>query len=191
MEPRNTGENHRADASSQETLDEQTIIRGRKRRRQEDMETGELNIVPYLDIVTNLVMFLLQATTTAVSLGEIATKLPATGAGGAPEPPKPDEKPPLRLTVVLGEKGYTIAGAENVLAGGGGDGPTLPKINNEYDYLGLTKIMVNVKKAFPKETQAFIVPEDPVQYGALVSTMDAMRENGPDLLFPDVMFAGF
>ena len=190
MEPRNTGETHRADASSQETLEEQKIIRGRKRRRQEDMETGELNIVPYLDIVTNLVMFLLQATTTAVSLGEIATKLPATGAG-AGEPPPPNEKPPLRLTVVLSDKGFTVAGAEAVLPGGGGDGPTLPKINNEYDYVGLTKLLVNVKKAFPNETNAFIVPEDPVQYGALVGTMDAMRENGPDLLFPDVMFAGF
>ncbi|MEW5853291.1 MAG: biopolymer transporter ExbD [Myxococcota bacterium] len=195
MEPRITGETPRPEAKGQEALDEQNLIRGRRRRREnEEMETGELNIVPYLDIVTNLVMFLLQVTSVAVSLGEIQTRLPATGGGTEMvQEEKPPEKPPLRLTVVIGERGYTVAGAEAVLPGTGdaNAGPTLPKINNEFDYAGLTKLMVQVKKAFPQERQAFIVPEDQVAYGALVSTMDAMRENGPDLLFPDVMFAGF
>jgi biopolymer transport protein TolR len=195
MEPRNTGENQAAAPhSAQDALEEQRLIRGRRTRKAHapEMDVGELNIIPYLDIVTNLVMFLLQATATAVALGEIATKLPPTGAGASADPPPPDEKPPLRLTIVLGEKGYTVAGAEAVLpASGAGDGPTLPKVNNEYDYQGLTKLLVNVKKAFPKETQAFVVPEDQATYGAIVATMDAMRENGPDLLFPDVMFAGF
>ncbi|MBI5497058.1 MAG: biopolymer transporter ExbD [Deltaproteobacteria bacterium] len=197
MEPRTTGETPRVE-SGQEALDAENLIRGRRTRKAHppEMEVGELNIVPYLDIVTNLVMFLLQASATAVALGEIATKLPATGGGptGDTTPPPPDQKPPLRLTIVIGEKGYTVAGAEAVLQGAGGgtaEGPTLGKVNNEYDFIGLTKLLVNVKKAFPKETQAFVVPEDQVTYGSIVSTMDAMRENGPDLLFPDVMFAGF
>jgi len=196
VEPRNTGETQRPE-TGQEALEEQNLIRGRKRRRREDhMEAGELNIVPYLDIVTNLVMFLLQVTTSAVALGEIQSRLPVMDSAGPsqPEPPKKDEKPPLKLTVVIGEKGFTIAGAEAVLpstAAGAEAGPTLPKINNEYDYVGLTKLLVNIKKAFPEEKNAFIVPEDRVQYQHLVSTMDAMRENGPDPLFPDVMFAGF
>lgn len=192
MEPRNTGESARQEATGQAALDEQTLIRGRRRRRELTLETGELNIIPYLDIVTNLVMFLLQATSTAVALGEIATKLPSTNEGGPGPPPevKP-EKPPLRLTIVIGEGGFTVAGAEAVLSGSGGEGPTLPRLaNNEYDYVGLTRLLVNVKKQYPKETQAFLVPEDLVTYAVVVHTMDSMRENGPDLLFPDVMFAG-
>jgi biopolymer transport protein ExbD len=196
MEPRNTGETVKPEAKGQDALDEQNLIRGRRRRHQEDHGTGELNIIPYLDIVTNLVMFLLQATAVSVALGEVTTKLPATGgaAAGADTPPPPqDEKPPLRLTVVIGETGFTVAGAEAVLAGTGeGGGPTIPRLpTNKYDFTELTKLMVKIKKAFPKETQAFVVPEDQVRYGDLVETMDAMRENGPDVLFPDVMFAGF
>jgi biopolymer transport protein ExbD len=192
MQPRTTGEIPKTEGH--EALEEQKLIRGRKRRRQEEMEGGELNIVPYLDIVTNLVMFLLQATATAVTLGEVVSKLPPTG-GGADVQEQPDEKKekPLRLTIVIGEKGYTVAGAEAVLPGTDNkEGPTIPKgANNEHDYNALTRLLVTVKKAFPKETQAFVVPEDVVQYGDIVATMDAMRENGPDLLFPDVMFAGF
>lgn len=191
MEPRNTGETPRPQAQGQEALEEQNLIRGRRRRRSEPhMEAGELNIVPYLDIVTNLVMFLLQASVTSVSLGEITTKLPSMGEGAGDPPPQQEEKPPLRLTIVMGERGYTVAGAEAVLTQGATEGPTLPKLNNDYDFLGLTKLLVNVKKQFPKETQVFLVPEDTVTYAQVVATMDAMRENGPDLLFPDVMFAG-
>lgn len=195
MEPRNIADSPRPEASGQEALDEQNLIRGRKRRHQEEMATGELNIIPYLDIVTNLVMFLLNASAMSVTLGEISSKLPATGADAAdnPQPPDdPNKQKELRLTVVLGETGYTVAGAEAVLTTGGTEGgPTIAKVNNKYDFLELTKLMVKIKKAFPQETKAFMVPEDQVTYGDLVSTMDAMRENGPDILFPDVMFAGF
>lgn len=195
MEPRNSGETPRPDATGQGALDEQNLIRGRRRRHQEEHGTGELNIIPYLDIVTNLVMFLLQASAMAVSLGEISSKLPTMGGADPttdPQPPPTDKEKELRLTVVLGETGFTVAGAEAVLAGGGeGGGPTIPKVNNKYDYTELTKLMVKIKKAFPQETKALVVPEDQVVYGDLVATMDAMRENGPDMLFPDVMFAGF
>ena len=52
----------------------------------ESSEDGELNIVPYLDILINLIMFLLVAQATLVSLGLIDVTAPTySPAGGDPE----------------------------------------------------------------------------------------------------------
>ena len=45
-------------------------------------EGGELNLVPYLDIVTNVIMFMLATTTFAAALGDINVSSPTTSAGG-------------------------------------------------------------------------------------------------------------
>jgi len=79
-------------------------------RRREDqieddeLESGEINLIPYLDIVTNLMLFLLASITANILFGQINTQLPDPGA---PQPtnvtdpnPKPDEKP-LQLAVAV------------------------------------------------------------------------------------------
>ena len=42
----------------------------------EEMEAGELNLVPYLDIVTNVMLFLLATVTSGLILGNINSALP-------------------------------------------------------------------------------------------------------------------
>ena len=43
---------------------------------QEEIEGGELNLIPYLDIVTNLMLFLLARSSAGLILGQINTTLP-------------------------------------------------------------------------------------------------------------------
>lgn len=69
----------------------------------EEMESGEINLVPYLDIVTNLMLFILSTVAATVVLGQINVLIPD---GGAPSQgataPKPEVKPEeqdLRLFV--------------------------------------------------------------------------------------------
>ena len=50
---------------------------------QEELEGGEINLIPYLDIVTNLMLFLLASISAGLVLGQINTTLPDRG-------PKPD-----------------------------------------------------------------------------------------------------
>ena len=73
--------------------------RGAARRREdaieaEEMESGEINLVPYLDIVTNLMLFILSTVAATVVLGQINVLIPD---GGAPSQgataPKPEVKP--------------------------------------------------------------------------------------------------
>src|SRR3954471_9273581 len=79
-------------------------------------EGGELNLVPYLDIVTNVIMFMLATTTFAAALGNINASSPTTSAAATAAPSEPQEpKDDLNLTVSISEKGFTIAASGAVL----------------------------------------------------------------------------
>src|SRR5215831_3347839 len=75
-------------------------------------EGGELNLVPYLDIVTNVIMFMLATTTFAAALGDINVSSPTTSNAVAAQTEPKNE---LNLTVSVSEKGFTIAAAGAVL----------------------------------------------------------------------------
>src|SRR5215208_6978033 len=79
-------------------------------------EAGELNLVPYMDIVTNIIIFLLASVVNQVALGNVNVSVPtiSSGAGASPED-TPPEKLPLNLTVSVGATGFTVAGAGAVL----------------------------------------------------------------------------
>ena len=50
-------------------------------------EGGELNLVPYLDIVTNVIMFLLATTTVAAALADVNVSSPTTASAAASSSP--------------------------------------------------------------------------------------------------------
>jgi biopolymer transport protein ExbD len=83
-------------------------LRNAVRRREdqiehEEMESGELNLVPYLDIVTNLMLVFLSAVSSGIIFSQINTMLPDSSSAPAPSADiKPNEKPedqPLKLVV--------------------------------------------------------------------------------------------
>jgi biopolymer transport protein ExbD len=165
----------------------------RKLRPREGEETGELNIVPYLDIMMNLIMFMLLSMTGLVSFGVLNVSAPKYSAGAAAAS-SPDEanKPKLLLTVLISEKGFFVAGSGGVLPGDTGqassDGaPTIPRLaSGEYDYAALTAKMVEIKKAFPEESKIILGADAKISYEILVKTMDHCREHGGQMLFFDV-----
>jgi biopolymer transport protein TolR len=150
-------------------------------------EAGELNLVPYMDIVTNIIIFLLASMINQVSLANINVSVPSISGGGASaEDTPPPEKPPLNLTVSVGASGFTIAASGGVL-------PIVPKLpNGQYDYKTLTTKLKEIKSAPDNatETKANFSADANVSYDVVVATLDAMRttEEGK-VLFPDIAFA--
>ena len=55
----------------------------RKIRPKEDEESGELNIIPYLDILMNLIIFILLSMTGLATFGILNVNAPNYGAGAA------------------------------------------------------------------------------------------------------------
>src|SRR5688572_26782431 len=159
----------------------------RKLKPRED-EVGELNIVPYLDILMNLIIFLLMSITGLAAFGILNVNAPNYGGPSASASDNPD-KPQLVLSVLVSKKGFFIAGAGGVLGQAGGEGaapangtegaPTIPVLGDgSYDFTALTDHMKLVKahEDFQAQTKVIIGAEGDIAYEHLIGTMDAIRE---------------
>jgi biopolymer transport protein ExbD len=149
-------------------------------------EAGELNLVPYMDIVTNIIIFLLASVVNQVALGNINVSSPTISQGGAASDETPPPKPPLNLTISVGASGFTVAASGGVL-------PIVPKkANGQYDYPALTAKLREIKSNPDNadETKANFSADANIPYDVVIATLDAMRQaDDGKLLFPDVNFA--
>jgi biopolymer transport protein TolR len=167
----------------------------RKLRTRDREDGGELNIVPYLDILMNLIMFMLLSITGLSAFGILNVSAPNYG-GPSTQITEEGDKPKLLLTVLISKKGFYVAATGGVLGQqqaqpNPGEAPPsiAKKADGTYDYTALTESMVNVKKEFPTESKVIVGAEGDIPYEVLVQTMDAIRETpGRDrkLLFTDV-----
>lgn len=186
-------------------------IRSKMRKMREDfedeeMENGELNLVPYLDIVTNVIMFLMMTTTFAAALADINVSAPTTAsAGAAAQNPEQQPKQDLNLTVSISDKGVTIACSGGLIFEGcqispagdfvncapGNKLPSIPKVKGEHDYPALTKKMREIKAIAiaADETKVIVNANPEITYETVVAVMDAIRADGTKTLFPDVLLA--
>jgi biopolymer transport protein TolR len=155
-----------------------------------DEEGGELNIVPFLDIIVNILIFVL-ATVAVTFTATIETQPPASGGSGV----RPQESKALNLTVLIVNEGFSIkAAGGNVAVGCEGLGPgiAIPFKSGKYDYDGLTVCGTKLKQSssdFADETQVYISANPGTDYQTLISTIDALRTTPQgDTLFTDVNF---
>ena len=162
----------------------------RKLKPREEEELGELNIVPYLDILMNLIIFMLLSINGLTAFGILNVSAPSYGGPStsvAPQEENP-EQPRLTLSVLISKKGHFV-NSENAILGQDG-APTIPLLpDGAYDYAALNAQMVKIKAAFPSETKVIVAADAEVPYEALIQTMDALRETqdrSRRLLFPDV-----
>jgi biopolymer transport protein ExbD len=98
------------------------IKRREENLEQEEIEGGEINLIPYLDIVTNLMLFLLASVSAGIILGQINTTLPdrAPPAAAQATPPATDpNEQPLQLVVSVQRDQivlWSLGGVEGTLA---------------------------------------------------------------------------
>jgi biopolymer transport protein TolR len=168
-----------------------SLIRRKAKATDHDpSEEGEINLVAYLDIVTNIIMFLLITVTTVMATVDINVSSPRLGGGGgAGDEPQPNE---LNLTITVTSSGFIVAGSGGVLTQGcdrTGPPPTVPRTGPEWDYDGLTRCVQRIKTEFPNETRAIVAANPEIKYEIVVRTMDAIRGAPPSLLFTDIMMS--
>lgn len=156
-----------------------------------DEEGGELNIVPFLDIIVNILIFVL-ATVAVTFTATIDTTPPASGGSGVR---KDIESKALNLTVLIVNEGFSIkAAGGNVAPGCQGPGPgiAIGMRGSQYDYAALTDCAKRLKAASPDfadETQVSISANPGTDYQTVISTIDALRSTREgDALFTDVNF---
>ena len=157
------------------------LLRRALRARSEAPPTGELNIVPFLDIITNLVLFLLATSAAVLTVAEVRAELPGFGPGPAQV---------LRLSVTLTDRGANMATRET--HNGPDCAPTTLEVPTAavsaggYDFAALTTCARRMHDAFPAETTVVLSADPRVPYRDFVGAMDALRADGDVIMFPDV-----
>jgi biopolymer transport protein ExbD len=142
---------------------------------------NDLNIVPMIDMMVILVFFLL-FTAVFSNTQILELNLPAPNSS-VPELPKG-----LNLEVIVRQNTIEVADR------GTGVLKSLPKVNGEYDYPGLSSFLQDVKAKYPTVLAASVLLEQDIPYDVLVQTMDNTRVwlnlEGVGLqkveLFPDI-----
>jgi biopolymer transport protein TolR len=169
----------------------------RRRTRVHDPDpsevAGELNIIPFLDIVVNLIMFLLATSEAVLAIVQIEAQLPQLSAGGRSASAAPQE-PGLNLNVTLTDGGIIVTGSGGKLAPGcqevsSGRVMTIPKKGNDYDWAALKDCAVKVKAKFSDEKDVIVGADPLIQYEYVVAAMDALRGDAKQVLFPKVLLS--
>ncbi len=153
-----------------------------RRGGRRNVDTAELNITAFMNLMVILVPFLL-ITAVFSRLAILELNLP----GSSPEPAKPQELV-FQLEVIVRE-GRIEVGDRNIGALG-----VYPNTADGYDYEALSAKLSAIKKSYPDKTDASILLESNIAYDTLVQVMDRVRIEERvegqrilrDDLFPDI-----
>ena len=138
------------------------MIRSRRGGRH-NIETAELNITAFMNLMVILVPFLLM-TAVFSRLAILELNLP----GSSTEPADPQELT-FQLEVTVRETRIEV-GDRNLGALG-----IYPNADGGYDYEALSKKLSEIKDSYPDKTDASILLESDIPYDTLVQVMDRVR----------------
>jgi biopolymer transport protein TolR len=154
-------------------------------------EAGELNVVPYLDIITNIMMFVL-ASVSVSFIASIDTTPPSIGGKGVRADNVATKA--LNLSAFITNEGISLkTSSGNIAPGcdGIGAGLTVVKKGEDYNYASLTDCARKLKGArpeFKEENQVTITANPGIEYKTIIDVMDSLRSDGTEELFPEVHF---
>lgn len=155
---------------------------------EEEEEEGadELNLTPYLDMITTLVIFfvftfqiVIEFRLIDVMPPEISSK-PASSSSAEAE---------VRPTLFITETGYLLsADGKNPDGSAVAARVVLEKKDGAYDTAGLREKASQLKGEYGMGTSIVLVAHGKVEYKDVIGAMDAVRQTDKGLLFPDVVF---
>ncbi len=152
----------------------------------------ELNLVPYLDMMTVLVLFLLVTITSFLSFTMLNASIPQLAPDSDKAVAQAQKKAQLLLMVRVTKAGYVVD--PNVQGGESMKQISIPKTPDKaFNFADLTNAVASVKSRFSDETRVLIIAEPNIVYDDIIHTMDAVRERtaGAGDLFPDVTLSIF
>ena len=138
------------------------MIRSRKSGRR-NVETAELNITAFMNLMVILVPFLL-ITAVFSRLAVLELNLP----GSSSEPVEPQDQA-FQLEVIIRAEKIEVGDRNQGLLG------VYPKTDDGYDYEALSSKLSELKRRYPAKTDASILLEQDIEYDTLVQVMDRVR----------------
>ena len=140
------------------------MISRRRAGRRNNVETAELNITAFMNLMVILVPFLL-ITAVFSRLAILELNLP----GSSTEPAEPMDRT-FQLEVIVRKNKIEVGDRNQGLLG------VYPnRADGEYDYDALSDKLAELKKRYPAKTDASILLESDIEYDTLVQVMDRVR----------------
>ena len=141
---------------------------------------AELNLVPYIDLLTCMVAFLL-ITAVWTQLARLQTQQKGQGQAGEETPPEVE----VKIVILVNQEGFNLVVGQ--------DQTPIQKKNggNDYDFEKLATELKKVKDSHQDKNDAQVASEDTIKFETLVRTMDtAMQARFPDISLIDTGAAG-
>jgi biopolymer transport protein ExbD len=137
-------------------------------------QSVELNLTALMDILSNLLFFLLASFGATIVMSINAT-VPVQSSDKSDVA---DTKQTVTVNVRLGKAALEIdaAGSAQTEAELAPLRRRLPWKGDEPDYAGLTEHLLMIKEKYPKSDTMILTPEAGIAYETMVRTMDAARE---------------
>jgi biopolymer transport protein TolR len=159
--------------------------RSKLREMSPEDEAGEINIVPFLDMVMNVLIFVL-ATITTVFTATIFVPAPQVSNSAASNRNDSEE---IVITIKIVREGYIIGAPGGFLQPGcrsvAQASLTIPLRGGNHDTAALTQCMVAIRthpewgRQLSTRRNINVAVNGDVPYRVLVNTLDAVRETTP------------
>jgi biopolymer transport protein TolR len=124
--------------------------------------SADLNLVPYIDLLTCMVAFLL-ITAVWTQLAQLNVKQRGPGEGDEP-------LPMTKIVLLVGDEGF------NLMVGD--ERQSIPKQAGAYDFTALARNLKQAKQSHPDKDDLQIAAEDTVIFEPLSQTMDTAIASG-------------
>jgi biopolymer transport protein TolR len=139
---------------------------------------AELNLVPYIDLLTCMVAFLL-ITAVWTQLARLSASQKGQGQAGEETPPEQQ----VNIVVVVNQEGFNLVVSQ--------EQTPIPKKGEQYDFEKLGTELKKIKDAHPDKNDVKVASEDQIKFDVLVRTMDtALTSRFPDISLIDTGAAG-
>lgn len=155
---------------------------------EEEGQDGELNLTPYLDMITTLVIYLVFTFQIVIEFRMIELLPPELGQGsGAPKDPQ------ATVTLFMRKDGYLLLASEESTQFQATI--QIPKVSDKnqpgqqtFDTTKLHETLKTWKTDYRLGESLILVGEVGTAYRDVVAAMDAVRTDGDKALFPAVLF---
>lgn len=139
---------------------------------------AELNLVPYIDLLTCMVAFLL-ITAVWTQLARLQAQQKGQGQAGEEVPPEMQ----VKIIVVVTQDGFNLVVGQ--------DQTPIPKKGTDYDFERLAAELKKAKDSHPDKNDVQVASEDQIVFETLIRAMDtALSARFPDISLIDTGAAG-
>lgn len=139
---------------------------------------ADLNLVPYIDLLTCMVSFLL-ITAVWTQLARLQVQQKGMGQAGEDTPPQVQDK----ITIVVNQEGFNLVVGQ--------DQTPIPKRGTDYDFEKLGQELKKAKDSHPDKNDVTVASEDQIVFDTILHTMDQIiTARFPDVSLVDTGAAG-